>query len=171
MIFKKLPVYILPVFLTALSVAQDQGNTLDHATDGTSRSVPLSGTYTIGSGADYTTIALAVSALHTNGINGPVTFNFLSGTYTEYVSLNEITGASATNTITFQAGDGNASSVIWQNTSNNYNYNYVLRLNGTDHVALKHITFKILNSSYGRKLDLVGITDSISVDSCSFLGK
>ena len=35
MIFKKLPVYILPVFLTALSVAQEQGNTLDHATDGT----------------------------------------------------------------------------------------------------------------------------------------
>ena len=136
MIFKKLPVYILPVFLTTLVVAQEQGNTLDHATDGTSRSVPLSGTYTIGSGADYTTIALAVSALHTNGINGPVTFNFLSGTYTEYVTLNEITGASATNTITFQAGDGNASSVIWQNTSNNYNYNYVLRLNGTDHVCL-----------------------------------
>ena len=171
MIFKKLPVYILPVFLTTLVVAQDQGNTLDHSTDRTSRSVPLSGTYTIGSGADYTTIALAVSALHTNGVNGPVTFNFLSGTYTEYVTLNEITGASATNTITFQAGDGNASSVIWQNTNNSYNYNYVLRLNGADHVALKHITFKNLNSSYGRKLDLVGITDSISVDSCSFLGR
>ena len=51
MIFKKLPVFILPVFLTTLVVAQDQGNTLDHATDGTSRSVPLSGTYTIGSAA------------------------------------------------------------------------------------------------------------------------
>jgi len=171
MLFKKLPVYILPVFLTTLVVAQDQGNTLDHATDGTSRSVPLSGTYTIGSAADYTTIALAVSALHTNGVNGPVTFNFLSGTYTEYVTLNEITGASATNTITFQAGDGNANSVIWENTSNNYSYNYVLRLNGTDHVTLKHITFKSINSNYSRKLDLVGITDSISVDSCSFLGK
>ena len=145
MIFKKLPVYILPVFLTTLVVAQDQGNTLDHATDGTSRSVPLSGTYTIGSAADYTTIALAVSALHTNGINGPVTFNFLSGTYTEYVTLNEITGASATNTITFQAGNGNANSVIWENTNNNSSYNYVLRLNGTDHVTLKHITFKNLN--------------------------
>jgi len=171
MIFKKLPVYILPVFLTTLVVAQDQGNTLDHATDGTSRSVPLSGTYTIGSAADYTTIASAVSALHTNGINGPVTFNFLSGTYTEYVTLNEITGASATNTITFQAGDGNANSVIWESTSNNYSYNYVLRLNGTDHVTLKHITFKSINSNYSRKLELVGITDSISVDSCSFLGK
>jgi len=171
MIFKKLPVYILPVFLTTLVVAQDQGNTLDHATDGTSRSVPLSGTYTIGSGADYTTIALAVSALHTNGINGPVTFYFLSGTYTEYVSLNEITGASATNTITFQAGNGNASSVIWENTNNSSSYNYVLELNGTDHVTLKHITFKNLGSSYGRRLVLTGITDSISVDSCSFLGK
>ena len=36
---------------------------------------------------------------------------------------------------------------------------------------MKHITFKSINSSYSRKLDLVGITDSISVDSCSFLGK
>ena len=173
MLFKKLPVFILPVFLTTLVVAQDQGNTLDHATDGTSRSVPLSGTYTIGSAADYTTIASAVSALHTNGINGPVTFNFLSGTYTEYVSLNEITGASATNTITFQSADAHSDSVIWENTNNTSSYNYVLELNGTDHVTLKHITFKNLGLgySYSRRLVLTGITDSISVDSCSFLGK
>ncbi|SVB77401.1 uncharacterized protein METZ01_LOCUS230255, partial [marine metagenome] len=131
----------------------------------------LSGTYVIGDqgGTDYSTFTQAASALQSQGVSGPVIFNVLSGTYTEYVSLNEITGASATNTITFQAGNGNANSVIWENTSNNYSYNYVLELNGTDHVTLKHITFKNLEYSYGRKLVLTGITDSISVDSCSFL--
>jgi hypothetical protein len=41
----------------------------------------LQGSYTIGSGGNYTK-ASAMSALTTNGISGNVTFNILSGTYT-----------------------------------------------------------------------------------------
>ena len=133
--------------------------------------VPLSGNYTIGSGGNFSTLDSLRTALLINGISGPVTFNFLAGTYSEALSLGSISGASASNTVTFQSADAHSDSVIWENTSNNYSYNYVLRLNGADHVTLKHITFKNLNSSYGRKLELVGITDSISVDSCSFLGR
>ena len=44
-------------------------------------------------------------------------------------------------------------------------------LNGSDHIKLKHITLKNVNNTYSRKLVLSGITDSISVDSCTFLGK
>ena len=133
---------------------------------------PLSGgTYTVGSGGDYPTLDSLRLSLMAYGISGPVTFNFLAGTYSEALSLGSISGASASNTVTFQSADAHSDSVIWENTNNNSSYNYVLRLNGTDHVTLKHITFKNINSSYGRRLDLVGITDSISVDSCSFLGK
>ena len=133
--------------------------------------VPLSGNYTIGSGGNFATLDSLRTALLINGISGPVTFNFLAGTYSEALSLGSISGASASNTVTFQSADAHSDSVIWQNTNNNSSYNYVLRLNGTDHVTLKHITFKNLEYSYGRKLVLTGITDSISVDSCSFLGK
>ena len=44
-------------------------------------------------------------------------------------------------------------------------------LNGSDHIKLKNITFKNVNTTYSRRLVLSGITDSISVDSCKFLGK
>ena len=40
----------------------------------------LSGTYTIGSGGNYTTINAAVTDLNTQGVNSAVTFNILSGT-------------------------------------------------------------------------------------------
>jgi hypothetical protein len=44
----------------------------------------LSGTYTIGaSGANYSSISAAVSAVSSCGIGGPVTFNILPGTYND----------------------------------------------------------------------------------------
>jgi len=64
----------------------------------------LSGSYTIdpnGSGSkNYTTFGAAVSALGA-GVSGPVVFNVASTTFKETVSLTPVTGASATNTITF----------------------------------------------------------------------
>ena len=63
----------------------------------------LSGSYTIGSGGSYSTFTAAVADLTSNGVSGPVTFNVISGTYTEQISIGSISGASSTNTITFQS--------------------------------------------------------------------
>ena len=41
----------------------------------------LSGTYTIGAGGDYATFSAAATALHDQGVAGPVTFDVLDGTY------------------------------------------------------------------------------------------
>jgi hypothetical protein len=80
------------------------------------KAAPMSGTYTINpSGGNYTTFAAAVSALSTNGVSGAVTFNVAATTFTEAVTIPSITGASATNTITFQ-GAGRGKSII-QNSS------------------------------------------------------
>jgi len=79
---------------------------------------PLSGSYTIGTGGDYGTFQNARNALVANAVSGPVIFNILAGTYDEPLLLNEVVGASATNTITFQSADANADSVIWENTAN-----------------------------------------------------
>jgi len=66
----------------------------------------LSGNYTIdpgGSGPfNYTTFAAASAALGA-GISGPVVFTVASTTFNESVTLNPVTGASSTNTITFIA--------------------------------------------------------------------
>jgi len=41
----------------------------------------LSGTYTIGSGGNYTAITSVVSDLVANGVSGPVTFNIIAGNF------------------------------------------------------------------------------------------
>src|SRR4051812_36822428 len=67
------------------------------------------GTYTIGSGGDYTDLASAVSALNTSVITGAVVFNILPGNYSGsnwQMQLNGITGSSASNTVSFQAQNG-----------------------------------------------------------------
>lgn len=75
---------------------------------------PMNGSFTIGaSGANFTSFTSAISAMQSAGLSGPVTFNVLSGTYNEQVLINgPITGASPTNTITFDGGNGNAASRI-----------------------------------------------------------
>ena len=105
-----------------------------------------------------------------NAIGGPVVFNILAGTYDEPLLLNEVVGASSTNTVTFQSADANADSVIWENTANSSNTNYVLKLNGTDHITLKNITFKSQGSSYSQKIVLYGVTNSVTIENNTFLG-
>lgn len=66
----------------------------------------LSGNYTIdpaGGPGIYVTFQDAVNAAVSSGVSGPVTFVVNPGTYTESVSIVQIPGASATNTVTFLA--------------------------------------------------------------------
>ncbi len=64
----------------------------------------LSGSYTIGGAApDFLTISSAVERLKSRGICSSVTFNIRTGNYNESITLPEISGASAVNTITFQS--------------------------------------------------------------------
>lgn len=79
----------------------------------------MSGTYTIGGTGNYTTFGKAVAALTTNGVSGAVVFNVSAGTYSEAVSIPGITGASATNTITFQ-GAGRGKTIISNSSTNLY---------------------------------------------------
>ena len=74
---------------------------------------PLSGTYTIGTGAfDFTSISTAIDAMKLNGINGPVTFLLNSQIFAERFILPSVSGVSAANRITFQSQSGNPDDVI-----------------------------------------------------------
>lgn len=66
----------------------------------------LSGTYTVGTAAsDFPTIPDAVNAMYSCGVGGPVIFQVQPGTYTGTILLDQpVSGASATNTITFDGG-------------------------------------------------------------------
>src|SRR5690349_13013619 len=92
----------------------------------------LSGTYTIcSSGCNYAKFSTAVADLNSQGISGPVIFNVSAGTYNDYFTLNSVTGASATNTITFKGAGKNSTKLTTGSTGNGPVY-----LNGSKYVII-----------------------------------
>ena len=80
----------------------------------------ISGSYTInptGSGtSNFTTFSAAIAVLNNCGVSGPVTFTVSAGTYTEKLTLNNIVGTSATNTITFEGVDSATRKITYAET-------------------------------------------------------
>mgnify|MGYP003801012101 CR=1 FL=1 len=107
----------------------------------------LSGYYTIGgTGANYATFTAAVNALSTYGVSGPVTFTVAAGTYNEQISISSITGASATNTITFDGVDKNTR-ILTYSASSTANMATVT-FNACSYVTFKNLTINSTGSSY-----------------------
>ncbi|MEO8209931.1 MAG: T9SS type A sorting domain-containing protein [bacterium] len=100
----------------------------------------LNGAYTIGSGGNYTTIALAVNDLISSGVSGPVVFNIITGTYDEQIIIDSVRGVSRVNTVTFRSQSGLDSSVYW--TTNNIALNYILEIRSADYLIFKNINFQ-----------------------------
>jgi subtilisin-like proprotein convertase family protein len=120
----------------------------------------LSGIYTIGGiSPNFLTFGEAAAALDTLGVCGPVIFNVRNGTYAEQISLNNITGATSTNTITFQSETGDSSLVILTFSSTSSIANYTLRLNGADYVTFRKMTIEATNTSFGRAIEITGGAD------------
>ncbi|KAA9324962.1 CARDB domain-containing protein [Adhaeribacter soli] len=109
---------------------------------------PLSGTKTIGgtpaANNYYATFTDAVKALVDCGVSGPVTFNVAAGTYNEQITIPEITGASATNRITF---NGNGRTIGF--TSANTNQRAVIKLDGADYITLNNLVIDATSGTYG----------------------
>ena len=130
----------------------------------------ISGTKTIGSGGDYTTFTQAAEALNTLGVNGPVVFNVISGTYTEQFTINNITGSSAANTVIFQSQAGDSTAVVLQWTSSGTADNYVVTINGGKYITFRGMTFKAMGTSYGKLVELKGYSGNILFNYNQFLG-
>jgi len=135
----------------------------------------LSGTYSIGGASpDYPTISLAIQDLNTNGVSGPTVFNIRSGSYNEQVSVNNVPGTSAINTILFQGetpGDSTLVNVNYTVTGSGVN-NYVWRFQDARFVSLQNLTVESLaGSSYGTCVMLDGYNYSLSMDHCAFIGQ
>jgi len=114
---------------------------------------PLSGTFTIGSGGDYSDFAAASADLLLKGISAPVTFNVMSGNYNEQVIFHETPGASATDTITFQSQSGSAADVLLWHFAAGSSDNFIVLLRGSDYMRFRNMTYMTNNVtpvSYGK---------------------
>ncbi len=123
----------------------------------------LSGIYTINSDAsqnpDFTSFGAAVSALSA-GIAGEVIFEVAPGTYEEYVTLNAISGASASDRVIFRGtGADNQQVVLTSNAG--YTQNSTLTLDGADYVTFENMT---LSSSSEENAVVVTLRGGLSND-------
>ncbi|MFC2101224.1 beta strand repeat-containing protein, partial [Bacteroidota bacterium] len=122
--------------------------------------IPLSGIYTIGgTSPDFADFSTAVTALNNCGVGGPVTFNVASGTYTEQVTLGQIGGASAINTVTFQSATGDSTDVTLAYASTLSTDNWTLKLDGADYITFRKMTIEATGGTYGRVIELAGGAD------------
>ncbi len=133
----------------------------------------LSGTYTIGAGGNYADLSAAISALNSNGVSGPVTFNILDGSYSGSNwrgQINSITGASASNRVTFTS-QSNDKTKVTITASTSSSTDYVFRLNNANFVTVKNLTLQTSSSSYQRMFDFVGQSSNDSVINCLLDGR
>ena len=80
-----------------------------------------------------------VITLGVYGAGAPITFNVAAATYNEQITVVPVAGVSATNTITFDGGAGNAASrIITKSVSSSYQS--VITLDGADYFKFKNLT-------------------------------
>lgn len=130
----------------------------------------LSGTYSIGATGDYLTFTDAVMALTTYGVCSSVVFDIEDGTYSEQISIGEIMGADAANTITFQSANADPSLVTFTFASTSTADNFVLELNGADYLIIKDITFMNSGTTYATVLSVTNNSGYNTFDGNDFTG-
>ncbi|MAZ37105.1 MAG: hypothetical protein CL842_06610 [Crocinitomicaceae bacterium] len=131
--------------------------------------IAMNGTYTVGGlSSDFTTPILALQSLNDLGVCGPVVFNIRPGTYADQLVMEEIDGASATNTITWNGTD--VSNTTLTHLGSNPEY-ATIEVKGADFMIFKNLN--ITNSytgSYSTAIRLHDGANNITVDSCELSG-
>jgi Secretion system C-terminal sorting domain/SprB repeat/Periplasmic copper-binding protein (NosD)/Ig-like domain CHU_C associated len=133
-----------------------------------------SGTHTIGGTTpDFETITDAIDSLNSYGIvSGPVIFNIRTGTYTEQISLNEITNASFADSIIFQSATQTAEDVTIQYTPTLGTSNYVINLNGCNYVSFQYLTIEnTTTANYGHVFGVTGDSKNINITNNIITGR
>ncbi|MEZ4844776.1 MAG: PKD domain-containing protein [Bacteroidia bacterium] len=137
---------------------------------GSSAMAQLSGTYTINSaaattGTNFASFTAFASAINTSGVSGPVTVNVVSGSgpyyHTATTTFNQISGASATNTITI---NGNGEKV-----SSNAGA-AVFTLYGTDYMTFKNLKVEAsANAASVKCFHIYNAANYNTIDGCELI--
>jgi hypothetical protein len=130
---------------------------------------PLSGIYTInptGSGSrNFTSFTAAINTAIAVGIGGATTFQVAAGTYNEQLSVPPLSGASSTNTVTFDGGTGNAASrIISYNVTTSGGS--VITLNGADYLRFRNLTVNSTNASIGYGIYFTNLANYNEITEC-----
>jgi gliding motility-associated-like protein len=128
----------------------------------------VSGMFTINpgspaSGSNFQTFTAAVASL-SGGVNGAVIFNVTAGTYNEQIILNNISGTSAVNTITFNC---NGATLTFLSTNSNQRAG--VKINNTDYVTFDNLTVVPLAddwNEYGYGFHLINDADHNTIKNC-----
>ncbi len=128
------------------------------------------GFYRIGASAmaDYATLTAALQAISAIGMDGAVEIAVEPGTYTEQVTVPEISGAGAANTLTIRSLSGNYSDVLYQYNSTMTQEQGVFTINGADYVTLKGLSFTSTYTSNQNPAVVVvrNAATHVTIDNC-----
>jgi phosphodiesterase/alkaline phosphatase D-like protein len=137
---------------------------------GTPEAGLLTGTYVIGAGGDYASFTEAVNALTSDGVNGPVTFQVLEGTYTEQISINSlISGVSAVNTITFEPHPNNTDTVHLEYTATVMN-TAVIKIYNTPYITIQGLSVRAKGTDYARVIWIGSNADHTNILNNTLIG-
>ena len=134
----------------------------------------VSGTITVGAGADYGTIQAAVNSLK-DGIDGPVTINIKRGIYNENVTVPEIPGASENNTVTLQSESGDWHDVkIYYDLYNEPQYSDdkmfqefgTFTIAGADWFTLRGVEVTTTDTNFPGVIHIKNQSRHVTVDNC-----
>lgn len=130
------------------------------------------GYYQIGSSyeADYPTLTAALTAISAIGMDGAVTLAVESGTYTEQVTVPEIPGAGASNTLTIRSVSGEYNDVIYQYNNALTSTQGVFTIAGADYITVQGLSFtSTYTSNQTPTLFVVNnAANHVTVDNCHF---
>lgn len=135
----------------------------------------MHGTYLVGASdaAKYKTIQSAIDALQ-NGIESAVTFLIEPGTYTEYLTIPEIDGVSAENTVTFRSQTGNYEDVVIKYDTYSPQSSFegdatqgIVNVNGADYITLSNLTLTTGNDGYHSVVLVRNKSEHVTIDNCN----
>ena len=131
------------------------------------------GYYQIGASAeaDYATLTQALQSIAAIGMDGAVTLAIENGTYTEQVTVPEISGAGASNTLTIRSVSGDYNDVTYQyNGSNLSQTQGVFTIAGADYITVQGISFtSTYTSNQNPTLFVVNNASThVTIDNCHF---
>jgi hypothetical protein len=145
----------------------------------------LSGTKTVGSGGDYSTIAAAISALNGNGVNGPLTFLLTDATYNETganLLINVLSNPpSSSNPVVFRPNTGVTTTINITGAATTGNGMYAgITVDGTSYITIdgsnteggstRNMTINQNDGANGRYIiQLFGNSDNVVIKNATLL--
>ncbi|MEB2783009.1 hypothetical protein U3A58_21730, partial [Algoriphagus sp. C2-6-M1] len=132
--------------------------------------VPLSGIYTIdplGTGErNFSTFQQSVDAMVLNGLGGAVTFQVAAGTYTEQIEIPDLSGGSASNTVTYESATVTAEDVVVTFAASTSEMNYVIGFDNASDIILRNLKLVATGTTYGRTVAAWNRADNLTIEGC-----